>query len=89
MSTKRNLADESGKTKKARSKLEQKLKELDERVTQEALEKKTEEITRWIDRHSADRTAVKKDLALFDRNRNSAKESRVLQKLKDEISAEG
>jgi len=79
------LAEESAKTKKARSKLKQKLDASDKKMTREALEKKSQEISKWIERHSSDRISVKKDISLFDQNQNSVKMSRNTEKIAEEL----
>lgn len=80
------LAEESAKTKKAREKLKQQLIKTQKKLTPEALEKKSQEISQWIERHSSDRLAVQKDISLFDQNRNSAKMSRNIEKLAEELA---
>lgn len=77
---------ESEKTKKAREKLKQKLDEADQKLTEQALRGKSQEIAEWIDRHSSDRIPVEKDISLFDQNRNSAKMSRSIEKLAEELA---
>ena len=79
------VAEESAKTKKARAKLKEKLDATDKRITPEALEKKSQEISQWIERHSNDRLPVKKDISLFDQNQNSAKMSRNTEKMAEEL----
>lgn len=79
------LAEESAKTKKARAKLKEKLDATDKKVTPQALEKKSQEISKWIERHAHDRVVVKKDISLFDQNQNSAKMSRNTEKVAEEI----
>jgi hypothetical protein len=79
------LAEESAKTKKARAKLKEKLDATDKKVTPQALEKKSQEISKWIERHAHDRVVVKKDISLFDQNQNSAKMSRNIEKVAEEI----
>ncbi len=79
------LVDESGKTKKARAKLKQKLEATEKKLKSAKLEKKSQEISRWIQRHTNDRISVKKDISLFDQNRNSAKMSRAIEKLAEEL----
>jgi hypothetical protein len=82
------VAEESEKTKKAREKLKQKLDKTDKKITQQALKDKSQEIMEWIERHSADRISVEKDISLFDQNRNSAKMSRTIEKLAEELKNE-
>ena len=80
------VAEESEKTKKARAKLKEKLDRAEKKVKGEGLEKKSQEIAEWIERHSHDRVVVKKDISLFDQNRNSAKMSRSLEKMAEELA---
>lgn len=80
------LAEESPKTKKAREKLKQQLIRTEKKLTPQALEKKSQEISQWIERHSSDRLSVQKDISLFDQNRNSAKMSRNIEKLAEELA---
>ncbi len=80
------IAEESAKTKKAREKLKQKLNRAEKKMTKQALEAKIREISQWIERHSADRISVEKDISLFDQNRNSAKMSRNIEKMAEELA---
>jgi predicted transposase YdaD len=80
------IAEESSKTKKARAKLKDKLDATDKKLKNQTLEKKSQEIARWIERHAHDRVVVKKDISLFDQNRNSAKMSRNTEKLAEELA---
>ncbi len=82
------IADESEKTKKARAKLKEKLDKTDKKLTQEALLKKSQEIAGWIERHSSDRVSVKKEISLFDQNRNSAKMSPAIEKMVEELKTD-
>lgn len=86
---KKKLAEETDRTTKARNKLKKRLGALDQQVTDEALEKKTDEIHRWISRHATNRVVLKKkSISLFDSNKNAAKMSAKLQKMADFISEE-
>lgn len=90
MTTKKNLllkiiAEESEKTKRAREKLRAKLDRTDKKITEKALQDKSQEIASWIERHSSDRLSVDKDISLFDQNRNSAKMSKSIEKLAEEL----
>lgn len=90
MSTKKDLlqkiiAEESEKTKRAREKLKAKLDTTDKKITEKALKDKSQEIASWIERHSTDRLSVDKDISLFDQNRNSAKMSKTIEKLAEEL----
>lgn len=81
------IVEESQKTKKARKKLRERMDNLEKKVTPQALKRKSEEITRWIERHSADRIPVQKDIPLFDKNANPAKPSRGIEKMAEELAA--
>lgn len=90
MSTKKDLllkiiAEESEKTKRAREKLKAKLDRTDKKITEKALKDKSQEIASWIERHSSDRLSVDKDISLFDQNRNSAKMSKTIEKLAEDL----
>ena len=74
-------AKESEKTKRAREKLAKKLAMLDEKVNAQALQRKTKEIHRWIDRQPARVVLKDKAFALFDGNQNPAPESRKVANL--------
>lgn len=72
----KKLALESEKTKKAREKLRKKLESLEQKITPQALERKSVEIQRWIARHAPQRTVLKqKTISLFDENKNTAEVS--------------
>lgn len=59
---------------------------LDKKVTEEALEKKSIEIQRWIERHAPHRIALKgKSISLFDENQNTAMMSHRIRLLSDQI----
>lgn len=76
MITSRQFAQESEKTKKLRKKLREQLRSLDEKVTQQALDRKLHEIHHWISRHAVNRIPLKnKSISLFDENQNTAKVS--------------
>ena len=82
------LAEESGKTKKARAKLKNKLDATEKKLKNQTLDKKSQEISKWIERHAGDRVSVKNDISLFDQNRNSAKMSRNIEKLAEELAVD-
>jgi hypothetical protein len=85
-SNKKQIVEESLKTKKAREKLKKKLQSMDEKFTKEALNKKSIEIHRWISRH-ADRRVIlrEKSISLFDENQNAAEVSQRISKLVEKI----
>jgi hypothetical protein len=83
---KMRIADESLKTLKAREKLKKQLDALDKKVTPQALEKKVNEIQRWIARHAPTRIVLKnKSISLFDENQNAAELSMRVSQLADQI----
>ena len=66
-------AEESHKTRKAREKLKKQLAAFDQKISEQALERKTIEIHRWISRHAAHRVVLRsKNISLFDENQNAA-----------------
>ncbi len=75
----KGIAGESLKTKKARAKLKEKLDQVDQKMTKQALEKKSGEIHRWIARHASNRVVLKtKTISLFDENSNTAEISQKI-----------
>lgn len=77
----KKLALESEKTKKAREKLRKKLESLEQKITPQALERKSLEIGRWIERHAPQRVILKQKMSLFDENKNTAEVSAKVAKL--------
>lgn len=83
---KKNFADESPKTKRAREKLKKQLEAVEKKITPQALEKKTIEIHRWIARHAHQRVILRsKAISLFDENQNAAKLSHRVSSLAEQI----
>ena len=83
-SEKKELAKESYKTKKARDKLKERFRVMDEKITKDALERKSIEIHRWISKYADQRITLKdKDISLFDENQNAAAVSQKISKLVD------
>lgn len=75
-------AEEELKTKKIREKLQRRLREMDQSITPQALERKSREIHRWICLHASHRVILKsKAMSLFDENRNAAKLSQKVAQL--------
>lgn len=70
---KKNLAEESAKTRRAREKLKKQLENVERKMTPQALEKKTIEIHQWIARHTQSRVVIKNKFSLFDENQNTAR----------------
>ena len=86
---KKQIAEESPKTQKAREKLKRQFEAFDKKVTPQALEKKTIEIQRWISRHASNRVALKsKSISLFDENQNTADLSIRISQLADQIKTD-
>ncbi len=83
---KKESAQESLKTRKAREKLKRQLESIDKKITPQALEKKTIEIHRWIARHASQRVVLRsKAISLFDENQNAAKLSQRIAALAEQI----
>ena len=79
-------AEESLKTKKAREKLRKRMEMHDEKITKEALEKKSLEIHRWISRHADRRIVLRnKSISLFDENQNAAEISQKILKIAEKF----
>lgn len=73
------IAEESEKTRRARKKLEKQFREIDAKITPEALKKKSDEIHRWIARHAEMREVLRnKNISLFDANQNAAEISKKI-----------
>jgi hypothetical protein len=83
---KKQIAEESPKTRKAREKLKKQLEANDKKITPQALEKKSIEIHRWIARHAQNRVILKsKSISLFDENQNTADVSHRVSHFVDQI----
>jgi hypothetical protein len=68
-----SFAPESARVQKVRERIRDTFDKFDQRITPQALQEKTEEIRRWIERHADHRVPLKeKQIALFDENQNSA-----------------
>jgi len=86
---KKELVEESLKTKKAREKLKKRLESMDTQITREAIDRKSIEIHRWISRHADRRIALKdKEISLFDENQNAASVSLKISKIAEKIQFE-
>ena len=78
--------EESVKTRKTREKLKKRLEVLEKKVTQQALERKTIEIHRWIARHASHRVILRsKNISLFDENQNTAEISKKISSLAEQM----
>ncbi len=81
---KKDLANESYKTKKAREKLLERFKVMDAQITKDALDRKSIEIHRWISKYADQRIQLKdKAISLFDENQNAAEVSQKISKIVD------
>lgn len=86
---KKELANESLKTKKARKKLLQRFEIMDAKITKEALDRKNIEIHRWISRHANNRIVLQnKEISLFDENQNAAEISQKISKIAEKIQTD-
>lgn len=85
-SKKKEIAEESLKTKKAREKLKKKLEDQDRQITPQALERKSIEIHNWIAKHAHQRVTLKeKSISLFDENQHAAKLSEKITKVAEQL----
>ncbi len=85
----RSVVKESSKSKKVRDKLIRHWAQIDQQVTEENLQEKTDEIHQWIARHASDRVAFKaKNFSLFDGNQNAAKLSKKVAELSEKLQKE-
>lgn len=76
----KNKAKESAQVKKAREKVKSHINAENKLITEKALEDTTKVIRNWLERHAAERKAIKskkiaKNIALFDENRHTAQVS--------------
>ena len=86
MVPKKQIAEESLKTKKAREKLMKRLQEVDAKITKDALERKSIEIHRWISRNVDRRVTLRdKSISLFDENQNVAEISQKILKVAEKL----
>lgn len=84
----KSLALESSKTQRAREKLRKQLEVEQQKITAMALEKKSDEIHRWIARYAHQRVPLKsKAISLFDGNQNAAGLSQRILKLAQYLQA--
>ncbi|MCX6988882.1 MAG: hypothetical protein NTZ52_05205 [Chlamydiae bacterium] len=82
----KSFAEESAKTRKAREKLKKKLDAIDQQITPQAIQEKTFEIHRWIERHASQRTILRnKNISLFDENQNAADLSKKVSELAEQL----
>lgn len=83
---KKQIAPESSKTKKAREKLQRKLKQQDLLITPSALAATVEKIHQWIASNATHRIVLKnKEIRLFDQNQNAAALSRKVQQIAQKL----
>ncbi|HSX03694.1 MAG TPA: hypothetical protein VLG76_03090 [Rhabdochlamydiaceae bacterium] len=86
MNKKKEIAEESIKTKKARQKLKKRLDALDQKITPQALKEKSLQIHRWIAKHAQKRVVLReKSISLFDENQNAAQLSQRIAKIAEQI----
>lgn len=86
---KKELAQESEKTKKAREKLRRQLEAIERKITPQDLEQKNIEIHQWIARHARHRIVLKtKNIALFDGNTNVAQKSKSIQNIAEKLHSQ-
>lgn len=86
---KKQLAEESEKTKKARQKLKKRWEDIDAKMTPQALERMSLEIHRWIARHAPHRVVLRtKAISLFDENKTTAKTSEKINKVAQSLKIE-
>ncbi len=84
------VAEESQKTQRAREKLRKQLEAEQQKITAMALEKKSDEIHRWIARYAHQRVPLKsKAISLFDGNQNTAVLSQRILKLAQQLQVSG
>lgn len=85
-SKKKEIVEESLKTKKAREKLKKRLDMLDQKITPHALKEKSMEMHLWIARRAEKRVVLKeKSISLFDENQNAAELSQKISKIVEQI----
>jgi hypothetical protein len=78
----KSVAEESAKTQRARENLRRQLEAEHQKITAKALEKKSDEIHRWIARYAHQRITLKsKAISLFDGNQNTVSQSGRILKL--------
>lgn len=83
------IAPESIKTKRAREKLQKQWEAQNQLITEAALADTIDKIHQWIASHAVNRVPVpKKDIRLFDQNRNAAVLSRKIQCFAKKLSAD-
>lgn len=85
----KQIAEESPKTKKAREKLKKHFADIEAKITKEALEQKTIEIHQRISRYADKRIVLReKSISLFDENQNAAKISQRISKIAEKLKAQ-
>jgi hypothetical protein len=87
--TKKILENESEKTLKIRKKIQDKIKREEEGITPEALQKKIVEMHQWIAHRAHTRTPLlEKSISLFDENENSARLSKKISRIMNQIKTD-
>jgi len=80
--SRKSIAPESIKTKRAREKLKKHWEEQDRLITPQALEDTIDKIHKWIAVHAPNRVPLKeKGLRLFDQNQNAVNCSKKVQEI--------
>lgn len=86
---KKNVVTESVQVRRAREKLKRRMETIEQKITVQALEKKSLEIHQWIAKHASDRVVLyAKEISLFDENQNTAKVSQKVSLLAERIQKE-
>ncbi len=81
--------DESVQVGKAREKLRKRLEAVEKKITEQALEKKSVEIHKWISKNISERVVLyTKNISLFDENQNTAKVSQRVNAVAEKIQKE-
>ena len=86
---KKEIAEESYKTKKTLEKLRKQLEDHQKKITPQALQEKTIEIQQWIARRASQRIVLRdKSISLFDENQNAAKLSQKVAMIAEQIQTD-
>jgi hypothetical protein len=86
---KKIVVTESVRVRRAREKLKKRTEAMEQKITVQALEKKSLEIHQWIAKHASDRVILyAKEISLFDENQNTAKVSQKVSLLAEKIQKE-
>ncbi|MCH9634602.1 MAG: hypothetical protein S4CHLAM7_13550 [Chlamydiae bacterium] len=81
-------AEMDKKTLKIRQKLEKRLDQIESKITQERISETKEKIQYWINRHSSDRTQIKKEsFTLFTEGKEAAPISRAIANIRKRLES--